>query len=110
MIIPGISGTAIMMMLGIYEEQLKMYSDPTYFVNLIIFMFGIFVGFFLLANLISKVITKYRIESYYLIIGFTISSLFLLINLLPLTGFNYFEVAVGILLMALGLFISCKLE
>lgn len=110
MIIPGISGTAVMMMLGVYEEQLKMFSDINYFFNLALFMIGILITTFLLSNVITKVLNKYRESSYYLIIGFAVSSVIALLKMLFLTNFTFSELVLGIVLLLLGTFISYKLE
>lgn len=110
MIIPGISGTAIMMMLGIYEEQLMMFSDFNYFLYLIMFMLGILLSTFLISNIIIKILNRYRTGSYYLIIGFSISSILALLKITLSTSFNKNDLLIGIVLLIIGVFVSYKLE
>ena len=110
MIIPGISGTAIMMMLGIYDEQLMIFSNWEYFSYLIIFMIGVFIATILLSNIISKVLTKYRIGSYYLILGFSLSSILTLLKITLSIDFNITELLIGMSLLIIGTIISYRLE
>ncbi|HPF83548.1 MAG TPA: DUF368 domain-containing protein, partial [Bacilli bacterium] len=65
MIIPGISGTAVMMMLGVYENILNIFSTPV--LNfLIIYILGILLGIVILSNIISYFLKKHSIKCYYI--------------------------------------------
>ena len=70
-LIPGISGTAIMMLLGNYNLMLELFINPFKY-QFIIFLLGLIIGILLLSKFINYFITKYKSQSYYLIIGFLI--------------------------------------
>lgn len=79
-IIPGISGTAIYMNLGWYDEILKMFSNLYLFefCKIIPFGIGIFITTVLLVNFIKMLILKYERLFYDIISSLVIVSLLLL--------------------------------
>lgn len=116
MIIPGISGSFILMLIGYYEPILNSVKDLTNFSmlghNLAVLMpfgIGVLVGGVLIAKLIEYLLKKYEIKTYCAVLGFVLASIISLI--LPLIGIsiNILELIVGILLMALGVTIAMKL-
>lgn len=110
MLIPGISGTAIMMMLGIYDNVLLVFSNFNYFHILIFLMLGIMVGVFMFSKIINYFLNKHKISCYYLIIGFVISSTIILLKNLFIVKFTLLELILGIILMFVGIVISYKFE
>ena len=110
MLIPGISGTAIMMMLGIYEDVLLVFSEFNYFHILIFLMLGIMLGVFFFSKLINYFLNKHKISCYYLIIGFVVSSIIILLKNLFIVEFKLLEFIIGIILMIIGMVISYKFE
>lgn len=110
MVIPGISGTAIMMMLGVYEEQLKMFNEIEYFPYLFVFMSGVFICVILFSKIIINFLNSHRISCYYLIIGFSLSSMIILIMTILSVNVKIFELILGIILLLIGVFVSHKLE
>ena len=110
MVIPGISGTAIMMMLGVYEEQLKMFNEIEYFPYLVIFLIGILFTVLLFSKLIMILLKKFKVACYYLILGFSLSSIIILLKSALLTPFKNMEFLFGLVLFCIGVFISYKLE
>ena len=117
MIIPGISGTAVLMMLGYYDIIINTFSSLTdlslIVQNLnIIFPFGIglVLGTIALTKIINYFLEKHRISCYYAIAGFAISSVLLLLVETFKNSYNISEVIISLLLMVLGYFISRKLE
>lgn len=110
MIIPGISGTAIMIMLGVYESILQMFSNINYIVILIFFLFGIMLGVFLISKIINYLLNKYNISCYYAVIGFVLSSIIILLRKTLMIESNSNSIIMGIVLMILGAFISYKIE
>lgn len=82
MIIPGLSGTALLMMLGCYKMLINMLSSMTNFNHLIdniknIFPFtiGLIIGLFLTIKLVDFLFKKYFNKTYNIILGFLISSI-----------------------------------
>lgn len=80
MVIPGISGTAIMMIIGCYATVLNMFSNPISNLSLLIpFCIGTFIGVLIISKILSFLFKKYKDGVKASILGFTISSIFLLI-------------------------------
>lgn len=76
-IIPGISGTAIYVSLGVYEKMLDLFiSFP--FNNLFIFSLGFVLSAFIMLKIISYLFLKHKKETYSLILGFLLSSIVLM--------------------------------
>ena len=113
MIIPGISGTAIMMLIGCYEKVLNMFSNTLSFSNLkdlIPFLIGVGVGVIIISKIISLCFQKYKEQSYSFIIGLMLSSVLLLTAsfITKITGLT--EMLIGIFLFIIGIKLSRKLN
>lgn len=116
-IIPGISGTALHMILGIYDNILKMISmiyDFNYVlehINLYLsYGLGMIISLIINLYLINYFIKKYRNTSYLIILGLSISSIiFLFVITFPVWA-SVMEFILGIMLLFVGLLISCILE
>lgn len=117
MIIPGISGTAILMMLGYYDIIISSFSSFTnlslfsYNLSIIIpFGIGMIIGVITLSKIINYLLNRYRISCLYAIIGFSISSILLL--LIETLKNNYYigEVLISLVLLVVGYFISSRLD
>lgn len=116
-IIPGISGTSLLMMLGIYNEVLKMISmvfDFSYVINhiniYISYGIGMGLSFIINACLISYLLKKYRNQSYVVIFGLSLSSIIFLLITVFNTSFKLIEFIIGIMLLVLGILISSILD
>ena len=113
MIIPGISGTAVMMLLGVYNILLDLLGSLNSFnsiisnLNLFIpYGIGIIVTILGLSKLMNYLFDKKSEYIYCSIIGFSISSvLILFIDL-----FNYNFKFYNIIFFIIGIIISFKLE
>lgn len=77
-IIPGISGTAIFLSLGWYEEVLTLFSELYLFpmMKLFPFFLGVIVGGYFLLKLMNYLFGNYSEYTYSAILGFLLSSLF----------------------------------
>lgn len=108
MIVPGISGTVIYIMLGSYEYVIKMFSGIV-MKDLIPFVIGALIFTILFIRLLSYLLNYHKISLYYIILGFSISSI---IYLFITLGFdhNLCEYIIGILLFIMGLKISDKIS
>lgn len=111
MIIPGISGTAVMMLLGVYDLLLNLLSSINdVFNNLNIYIpytIGIIITVLTLSKLISYLFYKKSELMYSGILGFSISSiLVLLIDLFKNCDIKIYQ----IILFIIGIYISSKLE
>ena len=106
MVIPGISGSFILMVLGYYDKIIYTVSTITDFSklgsNLLIlvpFGIGVIIGIVFMAKLITNLIKKYETNTYFAIMGFVLSSVVVL--LLQLTDFKFTFINVATSLFAL---------
>ncbi len=120
MVIPGISGSAVLMTLGYYEPLINILKDLTNFGNLgynlsilIPFGIGVLIGIILIAKLIEYLFKKHEVKTYYAIIGFVISSVISIImqNFIMngLVKLNLIETIIGVILFIIGYFIAYRL-
>lgn len=121
MVIPGVSGSAVLMTLGYYEPIIGTIKNLTDFsligqnmIILIPFGIGIVLGIFLIARLIEYLFNHYENITYYGIIGFVLSSIISIIiqNYFvsgKFIGFSIIEFIIGIILFAIGFIIAYKL-
>lgn len=116
MVIPGISGSFVLMLLGYYEPVVNTIKDLTNFSllshNLIIlipFGLGIIIGIVLVAKLIEWLLKKYPIKTYYGVLGFVIASIISIIKPLFSSNARVVELALSIILVIVGGVISYKL-
>ncbi len=116
MVIPGISGSLVLMLLGYYEPIIDTIKNLTDFSllghNLLIlipFWIGIVVGIVLVAKLIEYLLHKYPIKTYYGVLGFVLASLIAIIK--PIFGVtpSILEVIIAIILVIGGGVIAYKL-
>ena len=110
MIVPGVSGTALFMMLNCYTFVMNLFSNlfnQIYFS--IIFGIGVIIGIFFTSLLMNYLFKKYREVVHLIILGFTISSLFILLK--PLISLiNIYNIIPIIILWIIGFILSSKLE
>ena len=74
MIIPGISGSFVMLLIGFYGTIISAVADLNFLV-LIPFGIGCVIGLFTVAKLIKWLLKKYRMPSYSAILGFVLGSI-----------------------------------
>lgn len=116
MIIPGISGSFMLMLLGYYKPIIDTLRSLTEFsllghnlAILIPFGIGVLVGIVLVAKLIEFLLKKFEIPTYYGVLGFVLASMIAII--LPLIGttITIWQVLCAILLFAFGFGVAYKL-
>lgn len=112
MVIPGISGSMVLMTVGYYNSILATVSDIFNFANfwhnvsiLIPFGLGVIVGILLIAKLITFLLNKFEVKTYFAIFGFIFSSL-IVIFFKNNINFNIIEFIIGLFLMVGGFLIS----
>lgn len=100
-IIPGISSTLILMLLGVYDAYLVSISS-LYFPLLIPMGLGLVLGSILCMKFIKILLDKFYIQTFFSIIGFTLGSIFVLYP-----GFSFdINGLISILSLCFGLCIS----
>ena len=104
-IIPGVSKTAILMILGIYQNYLLAISTLN-FSFLIPLGIGLFIGLIFFMYLINFLFAHFKSYTYFLILGFVIGSLFVIY---PGFVFNL-EHLISIMFAIICFFIVKKIE
>ena len=116
MVIPGISGSFVLMLLGAYKPVISVIGDLTNFSNLghnlsilIPFGIGVVVGIILIAKILEFLFNKYEVSTYYAILGFILASVITLAVTVIGVHASVIEIIVGIVLFAVGSTIGYKL-
>ncbi len=104
MIIPGISGTAILMLLGLYNGFIALFTDINIF-NLCFFALGLGIGVLITAKIMDYLFANFKVYTYYTIIGFLISSILLLLSDI-LNTVTIMQMLLGLIFVFLGFIIS----
>lgn len=101
MVVPGVSGTALLMLLGYYETIMKAYSN---FDFNILFPFLCGTGFFalLFVKMTSFMLYKHSEASYAIIFGFALSSLGILFFNTLKDNYQLPNILVGLLFLVIG--------
>lgn len=120
MVIPGVSGSLVLMLLGYYYPILKIVKALTKFENLGeniviagVFGVGVLVGIVLISKIIEFLLKKFETKTYYGVLGFIFAS----VLAIPISTYNEVEnlvfsipqVFIGIIMMAIGGMIAYKL-
>jgi putative membrane protein len=122
MVIPGVSGSMVMMILGYYNtiidtinafiNALKDFDIGAMlntFIVLIPFGIGVVVGIVAVAKLIEFLLEKYPLITYWAIIGLIAASPFAIIIMMDAVAVGAVEIISGLVLLVAGFFISMKL-
>ena len=122
MVVPGVSGSMMLMLLGYYDTILKTINQ---FIDALIafdvqkilaqcgilipFGIGVVIGIFLIAKLIEFIFMKAEIHAYYAIIGLIIASPIAILLKTDWSAFSVVTLVVGIVTFCLGWFTASKL-
>lgn len=84
MVLPGISGSTLLLIMGIYLPIINgikdiLHFDFTSFLPIFVFGCGVLVGIFSVVKLIRKALEKFRAQTIYLIIGLMVGSIYAVI-------------------------------
>ncbi len=116
-IIPGISGTAIFMTLGIYDEIINLLANILnyqYVINnfeiYLYYSLGMIVTFIICIILINYIIKYYHNIFYNIILGLSLSSITYMFILAFKEIYSYIELFIGIILLIMGTNISLLLN
>lgn len=117
MVIPGISGTATLMMIGAYDKLMMTFSNLINFTlfndNFMImlpFCIGMFVGIILTVKLINYLFNNYKDNTYSSIIGFSISAILLMFLKCIKSNYNLLNLIFAFCMLIIGLTISKKIN
>lgn len=117
MVIPGISGTATLMMIGAYNTLMETFSNllnlKFLFNNLAImlpFGIGMAVGIVFTVKLINYLFKNYKVNTYSAIIGFSISTIIIMAINCFNSNYSFFELIIAFIMLFIGIFISKKIN
>lgn len=115
MIVPGISGTAIFLILGYYEFIMELFSSIFTLMSketlmIILFFFSFLISSYFISIWINLMLSKYEKITYAMILGFGYSSVFLLLKDAIGKITNPFQIIFSFILMFIGFIISKKFE
>ena len=117
MVVPGISGTATLMMLGAYEKVIEMYSNIFNFSMLIDnfkvvipYILGIIIGLISIVKLIDFLFKNYKEKTYSAIIGFSMSTIVLMFIKCINSFYTLFDLIIAFILLYIGIFITKKIN
>lgn len=117
MVIPGISGSFVLMVFGYYEMILATISHLTTFKNIgrdliiiTVFGIGVLLGILFMAKLITKLIEKNEVRTYFAIMGFVLSSIVVLLIEIGNFKFNFTNIATSILAFLWGYLLSRAID
>lgn len=119
MVIPGVSGSLVLMLLGYYYPVIKVIKEFTKFKNfgenliiIGIFGLGILIGIILISKLIEFLFKKYEVKTYFGVLGFIVAS----VIAIPLSTllersivFSLPQILIGLIFATIGVAISYKL-
>ena len=122
MVIPGVSGSMIMMVLGYYNtiintineciDALRAFDIPALldtFVILVPFGIGVVVGIVAVAKLIEFMLKKFPAVTYWAIIGLIVASPIAILIMMEIGSIGIIEILSGVVLLAVGFVISMKI-
>ena len=122
MVIPGVSGSMIMMILGYYNTIIDTINDfinalkdfdiaamLQTFVVLVPFGIGVVVGVVAVAKLIEFMLKKFPEVTYWAIIGLIVASPFAILIMMQVGAIGIVGILTGVVLLAVGFVISLKL-
>lgn len=110
MILPGISGSFILLVLGLYPLVLSYLSSPlTHLIPLLIFLLGVVAGIVVLSRVLNKILKIHRNCVISLLLGLVIGALLVPISMISqeINSLNYYVVG---LLLVLGISLGIILK
>lgn len=120
MIIPGVSGSLVLMLLGYYFPVVSTIKELAHFKNigsnfliLSVFGVGILIGIVLIAKLIEYLLKKYETKTYFGVLGFIFASVVAIpisvYNEVHTIEFSVLQIIIGLVLLGIGMLVGYKL-
>ena len=116
-VLPGISSTALLMLMGVYNHYLVILSGAlniSYLMDtlkfVIPFSLGMLIGIIGISILINYLFRNYHKQTFSLILGVSVASIFMLgKNLIPFV-INFKQLLISFIMLIVGYLITNKLE
>lgn len=116
MVIPGVSGSFVLMLLGYYQPIIDTISDLTKFNNiwqniliLIPFGIGVLVGIVVISKLLEFLFKKFEVKTYFGVMGFIIASIITIFTGVNGLVFSIPQLLIGTILLIIGFVVAYKL-
>ncbi len=122
MVIPGVSGSMVLLLIGYYNPILSAISDfikalLAFDVNgilagcavLVPFGVGVVVGMFAVAKLIEIIFEKFPLYAFWAIIGLIVASPIAILAMSGITAVTVIEVVTGVIALVVGFVVALKL-
>ncbi len=117
MIIPGISGTAVFMMMGCYKMLMTMLSSLTHinsFIDNITFflpfLLGLTIGIIFTIKLVNILFNKYKTQTYHIIFGLLLSTILYMFLTTFKHEYTLNQIIIGLILSIIGYNIIKKIN
>ncbi len=115
-IVPGISGTALLMLIGTYDEVMLIFANLfnwSYMINNLIillpFLFGLIIGVMIVSKILNYLLKNYKAETNYAIIGFSFASIILLFFQTLEKKYTIVEILISICTLIIGYIVAVKM-
>jgi len=112
-IIPGISGSALLLLVGYYDMIISSLGNPFAISSievLIPFGIGLIIGVIVISKLITYLFKNYRVCTFVLIISFALFSIFSLTKNVLLLITSFPELIISLIFLLIGIILSHVLE
>ena len=117
MVVPGISGTATLMMIGAYDKLMNVFSNilniqyiTDNFLIILPYCVGMSVGLLLTIKLINYLFKNYKNITYNIIVGFSISTIVIMFMKCLNTNYNFINLIIAFLMLIVGMYLSKKIN
>lgn len=109
-VVPGISSTALLMVMGTYNTIITCIGNVSGVSVLIPFGIGFIVGLISVVRIINYLFRWYENMLYAFVLGVLMSSTLLLMIQSFNSSFDFFYLIIGLVLMVVGIFVSCLMD
>lgn len=117
MVVPGISGTATLMMIGAYDKLMNMFSNilnlnyiVDNFLIILPYCIGMMAGLLLTVKLINYLFKNYKNITYNIIVGFSISTIIIMFIKCLKTNYNFINLVIAFIMLIFGLCLLKKIN
>lgn len=109
-VVPGISSTALLMVIGTYDIIVYSIGNLNNIKILFPFAIGMIIGLYLVVIIMNYLFKKYENKVYAFVLGILLSSIVLLIMQSLKKNFTIIELIIGLIFMVVGIFIANFME
>jgi len=117
MVIPGISGTATLMMIGAYNKLMETFSNLlninyiySSFMIMLPFAIGLVIGIIFTVKLINYLLKRHKDNTYSAIMGFGISTIVIMAVKCIYSNYTFLNLIIAFIMLGIGVFISKKIN